>query len=93
MKHIAELCKPRDSIFIDTTREDVLNLSDLIEDRVDGEKFFAETLKTMCMETVFDVAFKRFKGESQTGFIKLTQAMGGGKTHRRCNLYKLILQL
>ena len=93
MKHIAELCKPRDSIFIDTTREDVLNLSDLIEDRVDGEKFFAENFKTKGMETLFDVAFKRFKGESQTGVIKLTQAMGGGKTHRRCNLYKLILQL
>lgn len=25
--------------------------------------------------------FARFKGESDTGVIKLTQAMGGGKTH------------
>ena len=81
MKHIIDLCKPRDSIFADTTREDVLNLSDLVEGRVDGEKFFSENFKTKGMETLFDVAFKRFKGESQTGVIKLTQAMGGGKTH------------
>ena len=81
MKHIAELCKPRDSVFLDTTREDVLNLSDLIEGRIDGEKFFAENFRTKGMDTLFDVAFKRFKGESQTGVMKLTQAMGGGKTH------------
>lgn len=81
MKHIAELCKPRDSVFMDTTREDVLNLSDLVEGRIDGEKFFAENFRTKGMDTLFDVAFKRFKGESQTGVIKLTQAMGGGKTH------------
>ena len=33
------------------------------------------------MKLLFDTAFKRFKGESDTGVIKLTQAMGGGKTH------------
>lgn len=33
------------------------------------------------MTVLFDTAFARFKGESDTGVIKLTQAMGGGKTH------------
>ena len=33
------------------------------------------------MNSLFDMAFKRFKGESDAGVIKLTQAMGGGKTH------------
>ncbi len=33
------------------------------------------------MNILFDTAFKRFKGESDTGVIKLAQAMGGGKTH------------
>lgn len=81
MKFIADLCKPRESVFSDATREDVLNLSDLIEGRIDGKKFFAENFQTKGMETLFNVAFKRFRGESQTGVIKLTQAMGGGKTH------------
>jgi predicted AAA+ superfamily ATPase len=33
------------------------------------------------MAVLFDAAFKRFLGEGATGVIKLTQAMGGGKTH------------
>ena len=34
MKIIKELCMPRDSVFDDTTREDVLNLSDEVSQRV-----------------------------------------------------------
>ncbi len=33
------------------------------------------------MNLLFDTAFKRFEGKSSSGIIKLTQAMGGGKTH------------
>jgi hypothetical protein len=81
MQTIKTLCKPRDSVFSDTTRDDVLNLSDLIEDKIDVDKFFGENFKTKGMEILFDTAFKRFLGKSDTGVIKLTQAMGGGKTH------------
>lgn len=81
MKTIAEMLKPRDSVFSDTAREDVLNLSDFAERRIDKEKFFSENFETQGMSMLFDTAFKRFKGESDTGVIKLTQAMGGGKTH------------
>lgn len=81
MKTIAEMLKPRESVFSDTAREDVLNLSDFIEHRIDAEKFFTENFKTQGMTVLFDTAFARFKGESDTGVIKLTQAMGGGKTH------------
>lgn len=81
MKPVAEVLKPRESVFSDTTREDVLNLSDFGEGRIDGEAFFAENFETQGMKMLFDTAFKRFKGESDTGVIKLTQAMGGGKTH------------
>ena len=81
MKSIAEMLKPRESVFSDTTREDVLNLSDFLEGRINGEKFFSENFKTQGMSMLFDIAFKRFKGESDTGVVKLTQAMGGGKTH------------
>ncbi len=81
MKTIAEMLKPRASVFSDTTRDDVLNLSDFAEGRVDAEKFFSENFETQGMSMLFETAFKRFKGASDTGVIKLTQAMGGGKTH------------
>ena len=81
MKSVAELCKPRASVFVDTTRDDVLNLSDLVEGRIDAEHFFDENFKTRGMDILFNTAFARFEGKSATGVIKLTQAMGGGKTH------------
>lgn len=81
MKTIFELLKPRENVFSDRTREDVLNLTDFAEHRIDADKFFAENYKTQGMKVLFDTAFARFKGESDTGVIKLTQAMGGGKTH------------
>jgi hypothetical protein len=81
MKTVFELCKPRESVFVDTTRDDVLNLRNLIENNIDIDKFFDENFMTKGMEILLTTAFKRFKGESETGVIKLTQAMGGGKTH------------
>jgi hypothetical protein len=81
MQTISALCKPRDSVFSDTKRDDVLNLSDLIEGKIDAAKFFNENFKTKGMEILFETAFRRFSGKSDTGIIKLTQAMGGGKTH------------
>lgn len=81
MKTLREMLKPRESVFSDTAREDVLNLSDYAEGSINAEKFFSENFKTQGMTMLFDTAFKRFKGESDTGVIKLTQAMGGGKTH------------
>ena len=81
MNTIFEMLKPRANVFSDTTREDVLNLSDFAEHRIDADKFFGENFKTQGMTVLFDTAFARFKGESDTGVIKLTQAMGGGKTH------------
>lgn len=81
MRTISEMLKPRESVFSDTAREDVLNLTDLAEDRIDAHRFFRENFKTQGMTMLFDTAFARFKGESDTGVIKLTQAMGGGKTH------------
>ena len=81
MKTVAQICKPRESVFVDTTRDDVLNLSDLVEGRIDADKFFDENFKTKGMDMLFQTAFSRFEGKSATGVIKLTQAMGGGKTH------------
>ena len=81
MKSMADLCKPRQNVFSDSTTEFTLNLSDLPEGKIDAEEFFTSNFQTAGMRTLFDVAFKRFTGQSDTGVIKLTQAMGGGKTH------------
>ena len=81
MNTIFEVLKPRDNVFSDTAREDVLNLTDFTDNRIDAYKFFGENFQTQGMTVLFDTAFSRFKGESDTGVIKLTQAMGGGKTH------------
>lgn len=81
MKTVAELCKPRDSVFLDTARDDTLDLTNLTDGKIDIDKFFNENYKTKGMELLLYTAFKRFKGESDTGVFKLTQAMGGGKTH------------
>jgi predicted AAA+ superfamily ATPase len=94
METIKSLCKPRESVFNDiTSRDDVLNLSDLVEGWIDQAKFFDENFKTKSMEILFETALKRFSGKSDTGVIKLTQAMGGGKTHNMLALALLAQNL
>ena len=63
MQTVGALCKPRDSVFSDTTRDDVLNLADLIERKIDPSRFFDENFKTKGMEILFDTAFKRFSSK------------------------------
>ncbi len=81
MKTLYELCKPRESVFDESKRDDTLDLSNLLDNSIDGEEFFKETYITDGMELLFDTAFKRFEGKAASGLVKLTQAMGGGKTH------------
>jgi len=81
MKTLFELCIPRKSVFEETNREDVLNLSDLKEGSIDIDRFFSENYVTVGMKTLVETAFSRFMQRGQTGVVKLTQAMGGGKTH------------
>lgn len=81
MRPVSMMLKPKKSVYCDTTREDVLNLTDLIEHRIDADDFFSKNYQTEGMKLLVDTAFLRFCGESNTGVIKLTQAMGGGKTH------------
>ena len=46
MKTLFEVCKPRESVFDEYKREDVLNLSDLVENRIKHYKFFAKNYNT-----------------------------------------------
>lgn len=81
MKTLKEMLKPRASVYSDTNRDDVLNLTNFANGDIDPVQFFSENFKTQGMQILFNTAMDRFKGKSDIGVIKLTQAMGGGKTH------------
>ena len=81
MKTVRQACTPRASAFDPTRRDTVLDLTDLIDDRVDPAEFFAENHITEGMKTLLTEGFRRLEGKSTQGVFKLTQAMGGGKTH------------
>ncbi|HYN77617.1 MAG TPA: glycosyl transferase, partial [Lamprocystis sp. (in: g-proteobacteria)] len=81
MKTLANACKPRDSIFDKARRDTVLDLSDLVQDRIDAAAFFSENHTTEGMRILLTEGFRRLEGKTTQGVFKLTQAMGGGKTH------------
>ncbi len=81
MKTLKQLCKPRPSVFDPSKRDIVLDLSDLVENRINAEEFFEENYMTDGMKTLLKESFRRFEAKSTQGVFKLTQAMGGGKTH------------
>lgn len=86
MKTLRQACTPRQSVFDDNTRDDVLEITDLIQNRIDPNEFFNENFVTEGMKLLVETAFKRFHGKSSSGLIKLTQSMGGGKTHNMISL-------
>lgn len=75
------LCKPRTTVFDEQVRDDALDLSDLAAHRIDPDQFFQETFVTEGMKSLLTTASSRFAGKSPVGIIRLTQSMGGGKTH------------
>jgi Protein of unknown function (DUF499)/Fn3 associated len=81
MKSLKQLCTPRESIFDFTKRDTVLNLAHLVNSRIDPESFFEENYVTDGMRTLLLEGFRRLDGKSEQAVFKLTQAMGGGKTH------------
>ena len=81
MKTVKQACIPRASTFDPTRRDTVLDLSDLVDGRIDPSEFFAENHITEGMKTLLTEGFRRLEGKSAQGVFKLTQAMGGGKTH------------
>ena len=45
MKSLFELCKPRQSVFDEKKRDDVLHLMNLIEKKIDPVEFFSENYR------------------------------------------------
>ena len=74
-------CVPRQSVFDRNRRDIVLDLSDFLENKVDGDKFFEENFLTHGMKTLFEQTFARLenRGDQASTFL-LTQARGDEKS-------------
>jgi predicted AAA+ superfamily ATPase len=81
MKPLKALCRPRPSVFDPSKRDTVLDITDLIDHKINAREFFVENHVTDGMRTLLVEGFRRLEGKSSQGVFKLTQAMGGGKTH------------
>ncbi|WP_026223744.1 DUF499 domain-containing protein [Methylosarcina fibrata] len=80
--NLSNACKPRQSVFDRSRRDVVLNIDDLLKDRINPGRFFDENFITSGMQTLLDKVFERLEGHSnQASTFLLSQAMGGGKTH------------
>nr|MBP6696075.1 DUF499 domain-containing protein [Flavobacteriales bacterium] len=81
MTSLSSVLKPRKSVFDQNQRDTVLDLTDLAQGKVDHKVFFAENFVTQGMRQLYEAVFKRLEGLEDDGVFKLTEAMGGGKTH------------
>lgn len=81
MTSLSSALKPRQSVFDQSQRDTVLDLTNLAQGTVDAKAFFAENFVTQGMRQLYEAVFKRLEGLEDDGVFKLTEAMGGGKTH------------
>src|SRR3972149_5650838 len=81
MKTLADLCKPRASVFDKARLDTVYNLDDLSS--IQPDEFLSENYVTEGMRILLTEAFNRLEGRttSASGTFLLSQSMGGGKTH------------
>ena len=90
--YLKQLCTPRESVFNRDRRDVVLDLSDLLESKINAANFFDENFITSGMKTLLEKTFSRLEGsKDQASTFLLTQAMGGGKTHNMIALGLLAL--
>lgn len=80
--YLKQACNPRESVFNRDRRDVVLDLTDLLESKINPERFFEENFTTSGMKTLLEKTFSRLEGSrDQAGTFLLTQSMVGGKTH------------
>jgi len=86
MKFLSQAVKPRASVFDKARRDIVLDVTNLIEDKIQPEVFFAENYITHGMAHLYQAVMMRLEGKSDDGVYLLSQSMGGGKTHNLITL-------
>lgn len=75
------LCTPSAEVHSDSIVEQVAQISDVADRKIDGDAFFRRNHFTEGLGRLVATGFERLAGKSDTGAFYLTQAMGGGKTH------------
>lgn len=75
------LCTPRQSVFDASRRDTVLDLTDLLDGKIDAKEFFTENYLTDGLKQLLRHGLRRLAGKSDQGVFILSQSMGGGKTH------------
>lgn len=83
---LKQACIPRQSVFDPQRRDTVLDITDLVSNKIDPAEFFEENYITEGMKTLLEQSFRRLEGQSNQGIFYLKQAMGGGKTHNLLTL-------
>jgi hypothetical protein len=81
MKTISDLCKPKSTVFDASQRDTVHDILDLKNKKIDPAKFFDETYFTAGMKSLIKNSFERLSGKGSQSVFRLSQSMGGGKTH------------
>ncbi len=78
---LSNLCVPRKSVFDASRRDTVLDLTDLLDAKIDPAEFFTENYLTDGLKQLLRHGLRRLAGQSDQGVFILSQSMGGGKTH------------
>jgi len=69
MKTLDKICVPRKSVFEPSRRDEVLDLTDLIEGNINASNFLEENYLTDGMKSLLREAFRSFGGQSASGII------------------------
>jgi hypothetical protein len=73
MKTLKQHCKPRQSVYDRNRRNIVLDLTDLIEDRIKPIEFLEENYLNGDLKRLLREAFRRFEGKSSQRVFVLRQ--------------------
>jgi hypothetical protein len=88
MKTIKDLFKVKSSVFDSNQRDTVHDIIEFKNKAIDAQEFFDETFITSGMQSLLTKAFSRLEGNNPTAesVFRLSQSMGGGKTHSMISL-------
>lgn len=78
---VQALCKTSDLVQSEGLVEQIANVEDVQNGKIDPDAFFRRNHFTSGLDTLIRSGFDRLSGRSETGAYYLSQSMGGGKTH------------
>ncbi len=83
---VKQTSQRRSIVFDPQKRDIVVDLDDLIANRIGLDAFFGEIYLTEGIKTLMEYAFKRLEGGCEQGAFRLKQAVGSGKIHNLITL-------